>query len=102
MAPRILFVFTSANKTLTGSQTVSRDVYRLDRTDTRIQGFWLSEAAHPYYVLAPNFEIDFASPQKTFPVDSNSVAVCPILSKYPVFRVLTYHRLLQMPRTNMH
>ncbi|KAF5363298.1 hypothetical protein D9756_000676 [Leucocoprinus leucothites] len=57
MAPRILFVFTSADKTLTGGQT----------------GYWLSEAAHPYYALSPKFEIDFASPKKTFPVDPNSV-----------------------------
>jgi len=54
----ILFVFTSADETLTGDKT----------------GYWLTEAAHPYYVLSPKFEIDFASPKKTFPVDPNSIA----------------------------
>ncbi|KAJ7162214.1 ThiJ/PfpI [Mycena filopes] len=38
--PAILFVLTSASKTLTGAET----------------------AAHPYYVLAPHATIDFASP----------------------------------------
>ncbi|KAL1760082.1 class I glutamine amidotransferase-like protein [Schizophyllum commune] len=42
----ILFVFTSVNKTLTGEPT----------------GWYLPEAAHPYYVLAPHFDIDFAAP----------------------------------------
>jgi len=44
--PSVLFVFTSANKTLTGAQT----------------GWYLPEAAHPYYILAPYAKIDFASP----------------------------------------
>ncbi|EJD48484.1 class I glutamine amidotransferase-like protein [Auricularia subglabra TFB-10046 SS5] len=44
---RFLFVFTSAEKTLRGNPT----------------GYWLSEAAHPYYVLAPHFAIDFAAPK---------------------------------------
>ncbi|GLB38485.1 putative thiJ PfpI [Lyophyllum shimeji] len=42
----ILFVFTSASKTLTGHAA----------------GWYLPEAAHPYYILAPHFDIDFASP----------------------------------------
>ncbi|KAF7776202.1 hypothetical protein Agabi119p4_4595 [Agaricus bisporus var. burnettii] len=54
---RILFVFSSAEKTLRGKPT----------------GYWLSEAAHPYHILAPKFNIDFASPKKTFLVDANSV-----------------------------
>ncbi|KZT13074.1 ThiJ/PfpI [Laetiporus sulphureus 93-53] len=74
---RILFVFTSANKTLTGAQT----------------GWYLPEAAHPYYgeshrpdslppielkyvlaVLAPHHTIDFASPKgPNPPVDEDSV-----------------------------
>lgn len=59
MSPKkILFVFTSANKTLTGGQT----------------GWYLPEAAHPYYVLSPNFDIDFASPGgPNPPVDESSV-----------------------------
>jgi len=44
--PSVLFVFTSANKTLTGAQT----------------GWYLPEAAHPYYILVPYAKIDFASP----------------------------------------
>ncbi|KAF9462591.1 ThiJ/PfpI [Collybia nuda] len=44
--PAILFVLTSASKTLGGRDT----------------GWYLSEAAHPYYILAPHFTIDFASP----------------------------------------
>ncbi|KAL0577719.1 hypothetical protein V5O48_004268 [Marasmius crinis-equi] len=56
--PSILFVFTSADKTLTGSQT----------------GYYLPEAAHPYYVLAPHFTIDFASPKGANPpLDEGSV-----------------------------
>ncbi|KAL4242039.1 Class I glutamine amidotransferase-like protein [Abortiporus biennis] len=45
--PRILFIFTSANKTLQGNQT----------------GWYLPEAAHPYYVLEPHADIEFASPK---------------------------------------
>jgi len=55
---KILFVFTSANKTLLGKPT----------------GWYLPEAAHPYYVLSPTFEIDFAAPAgPNPPVDENSV-----------------------------
>jgi putative intracellular protease/amidase len=75
MPSRILFVFTSTNKTLTGAQT----------------GWYLPEAAHPYYVLneyvhilAPltyhpdeiirKHTIDFASPKGPNPeVDEHSV-----------------------------
>ncbi|KAF5389957.1 hypothetical protein D9757_003566 [Collybiopsis confluens] len=45
--PSILFVFTSVDKNLKGGQT----------------GWYLPEAAHPYYVLAPHVQIDFASPK---------------------------------------
>ncbi|OBZ76559.1 Glutathione-independent glyoxalase HSP31 [Grifola frondosa] len=56
--PRILFVYTSVNKTLTGAQT----------------GWYLPEAAHPYYVLAPNNTIDFAAPGgPNPPIDEYSV-----------------------------
>jgi len=56
--PRVLFVFTSASKTLTGAPT----------------GWYLPEAAHPYYVLAPHADIDFASPAgPNPPVDEASV-----------------------------
>ncbi|TEB30212.1 class I glutamine amidotransferase-like protein [Coprinellus micaceus] len=44
--PSVLFILTSCNKTLTGKPT----------------GWYLPEAAHPYYVLAPHATIDFASP----------------------------------------
>ncbi|KAJ6515946.1 ThiJ/PfpI [Mycena sanguinolenta] len=44
--PSILFVLTSAAKTFTGAAA----------------GWYLPEAAHPYYVLAPHATIDFASP----------------------------------------
>ncbi|EJD48569.1 ThiJ/PfpI [Auricularia subglabra TFB-10046 SS5] len=55
---RILFVYTSADKTLTGAET----------------GYYLPEAAHPYYVLSPHFEIDFTSPAGANPpVDPSSV-----------------------------
>ncbi|THH13283.1 hypothetical protein EW146_g6912 [Bondarzewia mesenterica] len=55
---RILFVYTSADKTLLGHPT----------------GWYLPEAAHPYYVLAPHFKIDFASPAGANPpVDPASV-----------------------------
>ncbi|QRV90971.1 chaperone protein HSP31 [Ceratobasidium sp. AG-Ba] len=58
MPSRILFVFTSANKTLTGAQT----------------GWYLPEAAHPYYVLNETHSIDFAAPKGPNPeVDEGSV-----------------------------
>ncbi|KIK59505.1 hypothetical protein GYMLUDRAFT_669460 [Collybiopsis luxurians FD-317 M1] len=56
--PSILFVFTSANKNLKGGQT----------------GWFLTEAAHPYYTLAPHVDIDFAAPNGPNPtVDERSV-----------------------------
>ncbi|KAJ7049905.1 class I glutamine amidotransferase-like protein [Mycena amicta] len=56
--PAVLFVFTSANKTLTGRQT----------------GWYLPEGAHPFYVLSPHATIDFASPAGPHPpVDESSV-----------------------------
>ncbi|KAF9821265.1 hypothetical protein IEO21_00873 [Rhodonia placenta] len=55
---RILFVYTSCSRTLTGAQT----------------GWYLPEAAHPYYVLAAHHEVDFASPNgPNPPVDEGSV-----------------------------
>jgi len=58
MPSRILFIFTSVNKSLTGAQT----------------GWYLPEAAHPYYVLSPHHTIDFASPAgPNPPVDEFSV-----------------------------
>jgi putative intracellular protease/amidase len=57
--PSVLFVYTNADKTLSGQQT----------------GWYLPEAAHPYYVLAPHTSIDFASPNgPNPPVDEGSVA----------------------------
>ncbi|KAI6110493.1 class I glutamine amidotransferase-like protein [Pisolithus croceorrhizus] len=44
---KVLFVFTSTNQTLTGKDT----------------GWYLPEAAHPYYVLSPHFDVDFAAPK---------------------------------------
>lgn len=59
MVSKILIVFTSADKGLTGGPS----------------GWYLPEAAHPYYVLAPHFDIDFASPKGANPpVDPVSVA----------------------------
>jgi len=57
---RILVVLTSAYKTLLGNE---------DPT-----GWYLPEAAHPYYVLSPHFPIDFASPDgPNPPLDLSSV-----------------------------
>ncbi|EIW61444.1 ThiJ/PfpI [Trametes versicolor FP-101664 SS1] len=62
MFKRILFVFTSADTTLTGAKT----------------GWYLPEAAHPYYILAPKYEIDFASPKGGFPpADPDGAAAYP-------------------------
>ncbi|OJA17009.1 hypothetical protein AZE42_00603 [Rhizopogon vesiculosus] len=62
MTKRILFVFTSANRTLTGAST----------------GWYLPEAAHPYYILSPHFTIDFVSPEGPHPpVDEYSVQTFP-------------------------
>ncbi|KAF9482438.1 ThiJ/PfpI [Pholiota conissans] len=56
--PSVLFVFTSADRTLTGNQT----------------GWYLPEAAHPYWVLSPHANIDFASPKgPNPPIDEGSV-----------------------------
>jgi len=46
MSSKILFVFTSNDKTLSGVPT----------------GWYLPEAAHPYYILSSHFSIDFAAP----------------------------------------
>ncbi|KAI0306883.1 class I glutamine amidotransferase-like protein [Multifurca ochricompacta] len=48
---RILFVATSASKSLLGAPT----------------GYFLPEAAHPYYILSPHFAIDIATPSGTKP-----------------------------------
>ncbi|KIK59508.1 hypothetical protein GYMLUDRAFT_201645 [Collybiopsis luxurians FD-317 M1] len=56
--PSVLFVFTSADKDLKGGPI----------------GWYLPEAAHPYYTLAPHVDIDFAAPKgPNPPVDGNSV-----------------------------
>lgn len=58
MPGSILFIFTSADKTLLGKPT----------------GWYLPEAAHPYYVLAPHYNITFAAPAgPNPPVDAKSV-----------------------------
>lgn len=82
MSPKkILFVFTSANKTLTGAPTVSPHI-NVDLTlkwwlnELHRQGWYLPEGAHPYYTLAPDYAIDFASPAgPNPPVDEGSVKV---------------------------
>ncbi|KAJ7591951.1 class I glutamine amidotransferase-like protein [Mycena floridula] len=55
--PSILFVFSSADKNLVGNPA----------------GYYLPEAAHPYYIFSPSCEIDFASPKGIFPVDPASI-----------------------------
>ncbi|CAK5275573.1 unnamed protein product [Mycena citricolor] len=56
--PAVLLVFTSCSKTLTGKPT----------------GWYLPEAAHPYYILSPHATIDFASPAgPNPPIDEYSV-----------------------------
>ncbi|KAJ7700031.1 class I glutamine amidotransferase-like protein [Mycena rosella] len=56
--PSILIVLSSASTTLTGAQT----------------GWYLPEAAHPYYVFAPHASVDFASPAgPNPPLDEGSV-----------------------------
>ncbi|KAH9477892.1 Glutathione-independent glyoxalase HSP31 [Psilocybe cubensis] len=58
--PSELFVLTSADRTLTGAQT--------------LRGWYLPEAAHPYYLLAPHATIDFAAPKGANPpLDESSV-----------------------------
>jgi hypothetical protein len=74
--PSVLFVFTSANKNLSGAQTVRipDTLLILIFTMVAMQGWYLPEAAHPYYVLSPHVAIDFASPAgPNPPVDENSV-----------------------------
>ncbi|KAF7308105.1 Class I glutamine amidotransferase-like protein [Mycena kentingensis (nom. inval.)] len=58
--PSVLMVFTSATKTLTGAAT----------------GYFLPEAAHPYYVFTPKVTVDFACPtggDPIAPVDPSSI-----------------------------
>ncbi|KAJ7592100.1 class I glutamine amidotransferase-like protein, partial [Mycena floridula] len=55
--PSILFVFSSADKNLVGNPA----------------GYYLPEAAHPYYIFSPSCEIDFGSPKGTFPVNPTSI-----------------------------
>ncbi|KAF8655280.1 hypothetical protein AX16_003179 [Volvariella volvacea WC 439] len=58
--PSVLFVYTSADKTARDHPT----------------GWYLPEAAHPYYVLAPYVNIDFASPKgPNPPLDPKSAEV---------------------------
>ncbi|KIJ56855.1 hypothetical protein M422DRAFT_40431 [Sphaerobolus stellatus SS14] len=58
MSPKILFVYTSASKNLKDGPT----------------GWFLPEAAHPYYKLISHVEIDFAAPAgPNPPVDEQSV-----------------------------
>ncbi|KAG8947076.1 hypothetical protein FRC00_009309, partial [Tulasnella sp. 408] len=55
---KILFVFTSADKDSLGQPT----------------GWYLPEAAHPYYLLSPHYDIDFAAPAgPNPPLDQASV-----------------------------
>ena len=43
------------------------------------QGWYLPEAAHPYYILASDFEIEFAAPAGANPpIDPSSVQVCSL------------------------
>ncbi|WVR03609.1 hypothetical protein IAU60_000601 [Kwoniella sp. DSM 27419] len=54
----VLFILTSADKLLNGAAT----------------GWYLPEAAHPYYALASDYHIDFASTKGgEAPLDQNSV-----------------------------
>ncbi|KAF4619355.1 hypothetical protein D9613_005211 [Agrocybe pediades] len=56
--PAVLFVLTSADKTLTGGQT----------------GWYLPEAAHPYYKISQYATVDFAAPKGANPpIDEGSV-----------------------------
>ena len=56
--PSVLFILTSADKNLSGGPA----------------GWYLPEAAHPYYILAPHATIDFASPQgPNSPLDPASI-----------------------------
>jgi len=58
----ILFVYTSVGRTFTGAQI----------------GWYLPEAAHPYYVLAPHYNITFAAPKgPNPPVDISSLYKFP-------------------------
>jgi hypothetical protein len=58
-----------------------------------LQGWYLPEAAHPYYVLAPHATIDFVSPAgPNPPVDEYSVKVS---SRIVIRLVLCIHRVLK-------
>ncbi|KAF9569055.1 class I glutamine amidotransferase-like protein [Agrocybe pediades] len=56
--PSVLFVLTSADKTVTGKPA----------------GWYLPEAAHPYYLINPHYNVEFASPKGgDAPIDKSSI-----------------------------
>lgn len=75
--PAVLFVLTSANKNLLGGPAVRfLASFPAWVQLTIYQGWYLPEAAHPYYILAPHASVDFASPAgPNPPLDPRSVEV---------------------------
>jgi hypothetical protein len=79
MPQRILFVLSSAQKSLQGDPTVITALLLISCDTSSIillQGWYLPEAAHPYYVLSPHFTIEFAAPAgPNPPMDPSSLEV---------------------------
>jgi hypothetical protein len=73
---RILMVLTSCDKNLAGGATVNNPLIQsLFLEAHNHQGWYLPEAAHPYYTFkAAGFDVDFTSPKGANPpVDEYSV-----------------------------
>lgn len=74
MSPRVLFIFTSAGKTLKDNNCVRSSVSTGKTYVDTFQGWYLPEAAHPYYILQDTCDIRFAAPNgPNPPVDQESV-----------------------------
>jgi len=84
--PAVLFVLTSANKTLTGTQTVCGSFISLlvNLSCFFQQGWYLPEAAHPYYTITKYATVDFAAPEgPNPPIDEGSIKVS---ATYKIFQ----------------
>src|SRR5258708_4761255 len=96
---RILFFFTSTSRVPISNDPTLNAKKGMQQNDptvtttllifcdtcsiTLLQGWYLPEAAHPYYVLSPHFTIDFAAPAGPNPPmdpQSQEVSTVPIAS----------------------
>jgi len=81
--PSVLFVFTSADTNLKGGPTAcSLLSHAMFLWFTSLQGWFLPEAAHPYYLLKDVAKVDFAAPKgPNPPLDPLSVKVSCFITR---------------------